>query len=438
MVTETRKGRVEGIKKDGYQVYLGIPYAKPPVGELRWRPPQETEPWEGVLEATSFQNRSMQPVHGGDDFYGKEFRDDPVYLTTPSEDSLYLNIWTPAVSGDEKLPVAFWIHGGAFLGGSGHEKEFDGEAYCRRGIILVTVNYRLGIWGFLAHPWLSAENEHHVSGNYGILDQIAALKWVYENIAAFGGDPENITLFGQSAGAMSVQTLVSSPLTGTIPKRAIMQSGGGYANGLNRDDLTLQVQERYGQVFSVIAGVSCLQEMRGLSTERVMELLDLFMEKVIPESHGLFLVPNIDGYVLESGYDTLIDQGRIKDIPYLLGSTRDDILVTPELKGQEEASPLYKGCISFSLKREQTGHMPAWVYFFQRNLPGDQAGAFHSSELWYTFGTWKRSWRPFTEQDAALSDEMLDCWASFMKNGTPGDPGWKPCTDGSSYVKRFG
>lgn len=176
--------------------------------------PREPLPWEGVYHADTWPCRSMQGAGTGG-FYDKEFYDEPEYMTPLSEDSLYLNIWTPAKQAGEKLPVAFWIHGGAFMGGFGHEKEFDGAAYCKRGVILVTINYRLGPIGFLAHPWLSQENEKNggpaVSGNYGILDQIAALKWVRENIDVFGGDPDNITVFGQSAGCMSVQTLVSSP-----------------------------------------------------------------------------------------------------------------------------------------------------------------------------------------------------------------------------------
>ena len=206
----TRYGSIEGLERKGYALFLGVPYAKPPVGALRWHRPLPPEPWEGVREAKAFPNRSMQEIHE-DPFYDKEFYDEAAYQTPVSEDSLYLNIWTPAKSAGEKLPVAFWIHGGAFMGGFGHEKEFDGAAYCRRGVILVTVNYRLGSWGFLAHPLLSAEAAAEggpaVSGNYGILDQIAALRWVRENIGAFGGDPENITVFGQSAGGMSVQTL---------------------------------------------------------------------------------------------------------------------------------------------------------------------------------------------------------------------------------------
>lgn len=440
MTVKTKYGLIEGIEQEGYTEYFGIPYAKPPVGERRWKAPVEMEPWEGIFRAVRFADSSMQPQNREEGFYGKEFRDDPKYVTAVSEDSLYLNIWTPAKSAKEKLPVAFWIHGGAFMGGCGHEKEFDGQAYCKRGVILVTINYRLSIWGFLAHPWLSSENERHVSGNYGILDQIAALKWVRENIEAFGGDPDRITVFGQSAGAMSTQTLVSSVLTGNMISRAIMQSGGGYANGLNRDDITLEVQEAYGLEFSSLAGVTSLEQMRCLSSGQILELLGAFMDRVMPEAHGLFLVPNIDGYVLESGYDRLADEGKLKNIPYMLGSNKDDLLVTQEQKELGEYSSLYKGCVEFSRKLEQNGQDAAYVYYFKRDLPGDQAGAFHSAELWYTFGTLDRAWRPFTEHDRELSNQMLSYWTNFMKYGNPNGEGisdWKRCTCESPYVKQF-
>ena len=211
--TKTKYGQVHGVQKDGYTVFRGVPYAKPPVGEKRFCPPEEPACWEGVYKADHFGCVCPQTEHEPDSFYGKEFYLDPEFGMKQSEDCLYLNIWTPANTVDEKLPVAFWIHGGAFMHGFSHESEFDGAAYCERGVILVAINYRLGAFGFLAHPWLSEESGAGRSGNYAILDQIAALKWVKENIAAFGGDPENITVFGQSAGCMSVQTLVSSPLT---------------------------------------------------------------------------------------------------------------------------------------------------------------------------------------------------------------------------------
>ena len=230
----TAYGSYLGVQEDGYRKYLGVAYAKAPVGELRFAPPQRPDAFEGVKKADHFGNRCMQG--GSDPFYGKEFYSDPAFMPPVSEDCLYLNIWTPdGAEENENLPVAFYIHGGAFMGGAGSETEFDGASYAKRGVILVTINYRCGIFGFLAHPFLAAESENGLCGNYGILGQIAALTWVRENSRAFGGDPENITIFGQSAGAMSVQTLCSSPLTEGMFARAIMQSGGSYGVGLHSD-----------------------------------------------------------------------------------------------------------------------------------------------------------------------------------------------------------
>ena len=251
MQVTTNYGKIKGIDMGDYTVFKGVPYAKPPVGDLRWKAPQRMEPWEGVYSATSFGNSCVQSFWR-DDLYYPEFYADAEYIRERSEDCLYINIWAPNDNHGEKLPVAFWIHGGAFLGGYSSEKEFDGVEYCKRGVILVSVEYRCNVFGFLAHPWLSAEDENSRSGNYGILDQIAALTWVYENIEAFGGDKDNITVFGQSAGAMSTQTLVSSKATGNMIAKAIFQSGGAYAGGLSRDIPQAQ-QEAYGKIFEEVA-----------------------------------------------------------------------------------------------------------------------------------------------------------------------------------------
>ena len=424
--TTVKQGRIAGVEKEGYTVFWGVPYAQPPVGKLRWRAPQEPLPWEGVYRADSFPSRSMQGKDA-EGFYDNEFYDEPEYMTPFSEDSLYLNIWTPAKQAGEKLPVAFWIHGGAFMHGFGHEKEFDGAAYCKRGVILVTVNYRLGPFGFLAHPWLSQENEADglpaVSGNYGILDQIAALKWVRENIGAFGGDPENITVFGQSAGCMSVQTLVSTPLTKGMIAKAILQSG----TGLSYDHTLTQAQQE-GVEFAAGAGVNSLREMRALSAEQVMaEAGPLAMRSFA--TLRLVYTPVMDGVVLEGGYDAALEQGTIHDIPYMVGSTRDDITTSPDEVAKGDLGIVYEGCKKWGQALLKNGRAPAWLYYFTRHLPGDDAGAFHSSELWYTFGTCERCWRPFTEADAALSEQMVDCWTNFMKTGDPngaGLPRWEP------------
>lgn len=413
----TQYGIVEGVDLGAYRVFWGIPYAKPPVGQLRWRPPQPPEPWEGVYHAGHMPHRSMQETDRPMEFYDREFYDEPAYQTPVSEDSLYLNIWTPRDSQGKQLPVALWIHGGAFMGGFGHEKEFDGAGYCRRGVILVTINYRLGVMGFLAHPWLSRESEDGVSGNYGILDQIAALQWVRDNIAALGGDPDRITVFGQSAGCMSVQTLISSPLTRGMISGAILQSGVGLSH-----DHPLAKAEQEGEELARNAGVNSLEELRRLPFEALMAAAGPILMRGFA-SMELMFTPVIDGLVLTEGYNSCLDQGRIHPIPYLVGSTKNDIAVDPQQLAQGDRGKVYQGCDRFCQALLDNGRQPAYRYYFVRQLPGDDAGAFHSSELWYTFGTYGRCWRPFGAQDEALSEQMMDYWANFMKTGDPNGPG---------------
>ncbi len=431
MIVETKYGKLEGVDKGSYIEYRGVPYARPPIGGLRWKAPQEPESWEGIYQAVDFRNQCAQENLLAPP-YDKEFYSNPDFVRNSDEDCLYLHIWAPkGITEDgEKLPVAFWIHGGAFQAGFSTELEFDGKAYCDRGVILVSVEYRCNIFGFLAHPWLTAENEQHISGNYGILDQIAALKWVYENIGAFGGNRDNITIFGQSAGAMSVQTLVSTELTGNMIAKAIMQSGGSYGGGLHRD-IPLKEQEEYGVIFAETVHAGSLEELRAKTTEEILASIKAFTQKVMPLAKGLFLTPTMDGHLLTGGYYELMDAGKIKDIPYMLGTTKDDILVTPEMHEKGEFSELYHGCIAFSQKLEELGRNPAYVYYFTRNLPGDDLGAWHSSELWYMFGTLDRCWRPWEERDRELSSRMLDYWVNFMRTGNPNAAGakeWKPCT----------
>ncbi len=427
MIVKTNYGEIKGIKENGCVVYKGIPYAKPPVGELRWKAPRPPEGWQGVLNADKFPNRCVQGIAKPDEFYGKEFYSNPDFVPEMSEDCLYLNIWAPENSEGKKLPVAFWIHGGAFLHGFGSELEFDGAEYCKRGVILVTINYRVNAFGFLAHDWLADENGR--SGNYAILDQVAALKWVYENIEAFGGDKENITAFGQSAGAMSVQTLVSSELTKGMISAAIFQSAGGYGSPINRD-CTLTEAMEMGNEFVRLTGAKSADELRAIPAEELFAAVRKFLsaEKPLP------FRPVIDDYVLKQGYDETVDKKLHHDVPYMLGSTLNDI---GSDNGTGEMNPLYQACINWSLKNEAIGRKSAYVYYFKRKPLGDDAGAFHSCELWYMFGTLSRSWRPKDENDYALSRQMLDYWTNFMKHHDPNGkelPMWQPCTAKDKFV----
>ena len=440
-VIETRTGALQGVDMGAYTEYRGVPYAEPPVGENRWKPPVEKRPWTGILRAERFAAIPPQRVPDGtapwDGVYFKEFYADPEYLRPQSEDCLYLNLWVPkgAEAGEKKLPVAFWIHGGAFAGGYGSEIEFGGAAFCREGVILVTVDYRLGALGFLAHPWLTAESGRGASGNYGLMDQIAALRWVRENIAAFGGDPDNITVFGQSAGSMSTQALVSSPLTEGMIAKAILQSGLSCEDTLLYTP-TLAEAERIGTLFAQLAGAQDLAQLRALPPQTLLRAQDALTEKTL--AIGISLVPNAEGCVLERTVPETYRAGKMRDIPYMVGSVNDDLGSTPTEIREQLPGRLHRECLRWSARTEAAFGRPAYVYRFLHPLPGDASGAFHSAELWYMFGTYPRWWRPRTEADAALSGEMVSCWTTFMKTGAPtADGSWEPCRGADGYVKIF-
>ena len=422
-------GRVRGVETDtpGVVVYKGIPYAAPPTGSLRWKEPQPVRPWEGVLQADTFGHPAVQSPHAPGGYTPEFFFDgDPDF----SEDCLYLNVWTPAAGQPgRKLPVTLWIHGGGYTAGWGFEPEMDGEEWARHGGILVTFNYRLGIFGFLTHPALSAESPNGVSGNYGMLDQIAALKWVKENIAQFGGDPERITLMGQSAGAMSVQSLVTSPLSKDLIAGAIIQSGGGISARSLLGGM-LAESEAAGKKLMDWAGYETAEQMRAASTGEIFSLPQRYMA----ENHEYIHAGNspvIDGYALPESFSSAALAGRIADVPYLIGCTLDDM------------GGLGGGIDEFCAAREQAGNV-AWSYLFARRLPTDGRenvleGAFHSSELWYMFKSLRFCWRPFIKGDYDLAEQMITYWTNFAGYGDPNGPSggaWTPNTsaDPSSMV----
>lgn len=415
-------GKLQGIAsvQSGVTVYKGVPYAAPPVGSLRWKRPQPVKTWRGVRIANTFSSICPQPGSAPETFYGKEFywKDRP----RQDEDCLYLNIWAPTQSiGDRnrKLPVALWIHGGAYMNGYGHEVTMDGDAWAGRGVILVTINYRLGIFGFLCHPALSAENSDGSSGNYGTYDQVAALKWVHENIAQFGGDPDNITVMGQSAGAASVKNLVLSPLSKGLIRHAIIQSGGGIGKFIDTDRSNAKA-DADGKAFMDKNGLTTIGDMRAAGQEKLLEL-----EKNAGfQAMGLFS-PHNDGTLLPESFDDAAKNNRLANADYMIGSTLDDIM------------PMSKQIDAFCYLRDSL-QKPAYQYLFVRKLPGTKDGAFHSSELWYMFNTLGRSWRPMTSADKKLAGKMTDYWTNFAKYGNPNGQGtetWHPFKQDNPYIE---
>ena len=435
-LVRTRYGTLSGVELENGHGFFGIPYARPPVGELRWRPPMRPESWDGVLAADRFREREFQFSQASDTFYGKEFYSDPAFLPPMSEDCLYLNVWTPAKKSTDRCPVAFWLHGGAFMHGFGTEMEFDGEEFCRRGVILVTLNYRVGAFGFLCHPELAAEDSRGHCGNYGILDQMAALKWVSENIAAFGGDPGRIVVFGQSAGAMSAQILCSSPLCRGLFHGAIFQSGGGLHTGFGLDR-TQKEAEAAGVLFGEYAGAESLEALRRLTPRQLMEATVLLTHA--GKVKGFPFSPVVDGFVLPQSPDECLESGQEHDIDYMLGSNKNDMGVSAEMLEKGEHGALWDAALGFAALRRQRGR-DTFVYSFERELPGgDGAGAFHSAELWYVFGTLGRCWRMMTRADYRLSQRMTDYWCGFIRGGSPNEIGlpiWEVC-EGEDTVLRL-
>jgi para-nitrobenzyl esterase len=403
-VLKIEGGQVIGVQTptEGVIAYKGIPFAAPPVGELRWREPQPVVPWEGVKVADKYGDAASQITWDPESFYGREWR---ASGSVPfSEDCLYLNIWTPAAGKKgKKLPVAMWIHGGGYREGFSYEPEMDGgEDWASRGVILVQVTYRLGVMGFFTHPLLSAESPHSVSGNYGLLDQVAALKWLHNNIKQFGGDPDNITIFGQSAGAGSVQSLCASPLSKELVSHAIIMSGGGLSD--LRPGVMLDTAQLANKNMMDYFEKATLDEMRALTFD---ELLKMSGDYTAATGKRVMWGPVIDGYLLTGTFTNVARAGGIADIPYMIGFTANDMI------------DMTKAVSDFCALRAEQSSKPSYAYLFERPLPGDTSGAFHSSDLWYVFHSLRHSWRPFTAGDDELSIRIVDFWTNFAKYGNP-------------------
>ena len=445
----TDSGQIAGAAghNAGIQVYKGIPYAAPPVGDLRWKEPQQVAAWKGVRPATEFSAECMQAP----------YPEGSMYYQAPQptgEDCLTLNVWTAAKSTSEKRPVMVWIHGGAFTRGSGDTPTYDGETLAGKGVVVVTINYRLGIFGFYAHPELSKESPHHVSGNYALLDQIAALQWVHKNIAAFGGDPGKVTIFGESAGSWAVNLLMATPLSKGLIHRVIGESGANF----NRR-LTLADAEKSGASFAERQGAKSLADLRAKSAEDLLK------------AGGQFGV-NIDGWFLPRSVADIFALGQQNDVPLLAGYNQDEATsLTQPLSGgaqaflaqaktrygkmaddflkvypagsDSEAAESYNQAFrdttfgwemrTWVRQQSTTGKSKAYLYFFTRNPPGPTAAryrAYHASEIAYVFGTLNPP-RPWEDVDRALSDKMSSYWFNFAATGDPngkGLPAWPAYT----------
>lgn len=460
-------GIIEGIPAGNQMVSLfrGIPYAAPPIGELRWKDPQPVQPWNGVLKAYKFTNICWQDrvASEGGTSAAAEF----YCIDHPrSEDCLYLNVWTPAKSADEKLPVAVYFHGGGYSTGYGFLNCYDGEGFAKRGCIYVTVTHRLNVFGFLAHPWLTAESENKTSGNYGAMDLIAALKWVNKNIAAFGGDPDCVTIFGQSGGGGKTQTMIASPLAKGLFKRAIMQSGGGLTGTYRFTCIGLDEGEKIGEKFFDYMGFKTLEEARAMPAE---ELFTKFSEynKTARINNPRDMAPKYDNYLLRADRSDIFRAAEHDDLDYMVGSTAQEFynfnpklptaealraeaerdygefaeqyikavnLDDPDYAMQFFYDPMGDGftaaTIAWCENQLDIGYKPSYQYYFTQVPPGAET-AHHSAEHHYVFQTLMRSNRPYGPKDFQLSNQLCDYWTNFVKTGNPngeGLPEWTPYT----------
>jgi len=464
----TESGTVQGTTNIDRTVrmFKGIPFAAPPVGELRWKAPQPAPRWSSVRQADKFGSACLQTNVFGDIY----FRD-----SQPSEDCLNLNVWVPAKPASSKLPVLLWYYGGGFVAGANCEPRYDGENLAKKGIIIVEPNYRLGVFGFLSHPELTKESGRDASGNYGLLDQVAALQWVVKNIAAFGGDPHNITIAGESAGSFSVSALMASPLSRNLFQKAIGESGAFFPSGPNAglDTKSLAEAEQFGVKFAESVGANSLAQMRAKPGNDLLQA-------AAKNNRGFGFSPDIDGYFLPTVALAIYAQGAQSHVPLLAGWNADEgkmfVLFAPQKPTAKsfaelaqsrfgdhaaEFLKLYPAAtdqeallsaealasddfIAYSTwkwidMQRQTGNAPVYQYYFEQvpavkpgakigPLPASETGSRHACEIEYVFQTLKsQEGVPWTEDDFKVSDAMSSYWVNFAKNGNPngnGLPDW--------------
>jgi para-nitrobenzyl esterase len=443
----------------GVHAFKGLPFAAAPVGALRWQPPQPVAKWEGVRDASKFGNVCIQPA-GPTEGPGARLNIAVLPDSPPlSEDCLYLNVWTGAADGSERRPVLVYIFGGAFTEGAGSVPLYDGDALARKGAVVVTMNYRLGPYGFFAHPALTAESPHQASGNYGLADMVASLRWVQRNIAAFGGDPSNVTVFGQSAGAMAIGSLVTSPETKGLFQRAIGQSGSWMGLGPSPAMPTRARAEETGKGAADEAGVTTIEQLRAMSTA-----------DVTAKFRGAGMI--VDGWIIPEDPSDVFAAGRQNTVDVLVGSNRDDLSFAPQNATPEQFEQrararwgeladqflsLYPHATDEEASKSQADssndgafwHMrlfadhqksegrQAWLFYFAQNPPGPAGQppfpAAHASEIPYAFNNLGKPALFPDPSDPALSaasapdlkvaDQMSSYWVNFARTGNPNGPG---------------
>jgi len=471
--TKTRYGLVEGqfSGDQNVAVFKGVPYAAPPVGPLRFLPPQLLQSWDGIRRCHDFAPIAVQDTYPiglpFGDFFIKEFY--PLNHAM-SEDCLYLNIWTSAKTTDDKQPVMMWIHGGGLSSGFSYEMEFDGDAIAKRGVILVTVGYRLNYFGFFAHPELTARSEHQTSGNNTLLDHVAAMDWLRENITAFGGDPDNILIFGQSGGAAAVMAHLSSPVSRPWFDKAIVQSGPNAVDNmpafLNR---TLADNEKWGESFCQLTGKS-LQDLGEMPADQLFAAFRGATGKI----PGIAPLEAVDGWFLPVTPTLAANQGLLADVPILAGNVGGDSIHFPKFDldprpwqvkiAEEKVGPNlteklltryppdiakntavyqalidcqdYFASLTFGESLSRHGRRSPYLYYIDPYVPGGDefnfvgdGKSYHSFELWFVFGTLDRCWRQFDGRYYDLMNQILDYWTNFAKTGDPNGknrPYWTP------------
>jgi len=468
VVVDTTYGKVSGVPNAKIKTvsFKGIPYAEPPVGDLRWRPPQPVKAWRGVRKADKLSPSCMQNTEKEHLPWTAEF----MTSNDLSEDCLYLNVWTPQPTTSAKLPVVVFIHGGGFGGGSGGIAIYDGEQLAATGLVVITINYRVSVFGFLALPELTAESEHHSSGNYGLMDQIAALRWIKENISSFGGDPARVTIWGQSAGAFSVQDLIASPLAAGLFSRAAADSGIGIA-GLK--PATLADAEAEGVKFAASRQAASLKELRAKPAAELLPKNAVFS--------GASWAPIVDGWLLPASPNQLSEKGADNDIPVMTGYMANDGLLfadpiskvedyeqnakkiygamTPEFlklypatdveqaKKMNELSTRDRERASayvWASQRARNHHAPVYTFFFDRAIPWPQHpefGAFHTGEIPYFFRNLKLLDRPWEPADFTVSEQASGYLKNFATTGDPNGkslPQWPAAAGSSGTTMEFG